>query len=152
MSQGKGRGVNGNYEVPKTVCEYFYFTVETFFLQYLNFWNSHGQGWGVNGNYAVARIVCEHFYFYVLNVFFNIPISENGTVKAEVSAATTRFPKQFANFYFPVETFFQYFGFWTSHGQGRGVNGNYAVPTYVWEHFYFSVEIFFLSILISVGR
>ncbi len=36
-----------------------------------------------------------------------------------------------------------------SHGQGKGVNGSYAVPRNVCQYFYFSVNNFFFNISIS---
>ena len=67
---------------------------------------SHGQSSGVNVNFAVVRTVFQHFYFFVLNFFFNIPISENGKGKADVSTVTTLYPEIFASNYFSVENFF----------------------------------------------
>ena len=107
------------------------------FLQYLNFWMSHGQRSDVNGNYAEARTVCEYFYFSSISLFLKVARSkESSQWQLRGFLKSSRF------LIFLTSNFF----FTLSHGQGRGVNGYYAVPRKVCQHFYFFLSKFFFSI------
>ncbi len=97
MSHGQGRSDNGNYAVPRIVCEHFNFSFENYIFNL-----SHGPDRSINSNYAVPRTVCELLKFSQ-KMFSSI----YRTDKADESTASTQSPEKFACiFIFLAKIFF----------------------------------------------